>query len=86
MGFFLDTRLATSAERTAIFQVLAMLRNDGGVVVLLEECQQIILIDVRFIARPTMADTPILAERENPMIAMPMPPDCEDSAAWPLTS
>ena len=36
--------------------------------------------------RPTIADTPIFAERENPMIAMPMPPDCDDSAAWPLTS
>ena len=36
--------------------------------------------------RPTMAETPILAEREKPMIAMPMPPDCDDSAAWPLTS
>ena len=35
---------------------------------------------------PTIADTPILAEREKPMIAMPMPPDCEDSAALPLTS
>ena len=28
----------------------------------------------------------IFAEREKPMIAMPMPPDCDDSAAWPLTS
>ena len=33
-----------------------------------------------------MAETPILAEREKPMIAMPMPPDCDDSAAEPLTS
>ena len=33
-----------------------------------------------------MAETPIFAEREKPMIAMPMPPDCEDSAASPLTS
>ena len=33
-----------------------------------------------------MADTPIFAEREKPMIAMPMPPDCEDSAVLPLTS
>ena len=36
--------------------------------------------------RPTIAETPILAEREKPMIAMPMPPDCDDSAAPPLTS
>ena len=36
--------------------------------------------------RPTIADTPILAEREKPMIAMPMPPDCDDSAVEPLTS
>ena len=35
--------------------------------------------------RPTIAETPILAERENPMIAMPMPPDCDESAACPLT-
>ncbi len=33
-----------------------------------------------------MADTPIFAEREKPMIAMPMPPDWEESAAAPLTS
>ena len=36
--------------------------------------------------KPTMADTPIFAEREKPMIAMPMPPDCEDNAAPPLMS
>ena len=36
--------------------------------------------------RPTIADTPIFAEREKPMIAMPMPPDCDDSAVWPLMS
>src|SRR6266581_385509 len=30
--------------------------------------------------RPTIADTPIFAEREKPMIAMPMPPDCEHGA------
>ncbi|MNY29521.1 hypothetical protein D3C86_1635670 [compost metagenome] len=36
--------------------------------------------------RPTIADTPILAEREKPMMAMPMPPDCDDSAALPFTS
>ena len=35
---------------------------------------------------PTIADTPIFAEREKPMIAMPMPPDWEESAAAPLTS
>ena len=33
-----------------------------------------------------MAETPIFAEREKPMMAMPMPPDCDDSAAEPLTS
>ena len=33
-----------------------------------------------------MAETPIFAERENPMMAIPMPPDCDDSAALPLTS
>ena len=33
-----------------------------------------------------MAETPILAERLKPMMAMPMPPDCEDSAVLPLTS
>ena len=33
-----------------------------------------------------MAETPILVERLKPMIAMPMPPDCDDSAAWPFTS
>ena len=27
------------------------------------------------------AETPIFAEREKPMIAIPMPPDCDDSAA-----
>src|SRR5216683_1295550 len=34
----------------AVFQVLAMLRDDLGVVVLLEERQQIVLIDVGFVA------------------------------------
>ena len=33
-----------------------------------------------------MAETPIFAEREKPMMAIPMPPDCDDSAALPLTS
>ena len=33
-----------------------------------------------------MAETPILAERLKPMIAMPMPPDWLLSAAWPFTS
>ena len=33
--------------------------------------------------KPTIAETPIFAEREKPMIAMPMPPDCDDSAADP---
>ena len=33
-----------------------------------------------------MAETPILAERLKPIIAMPMPPDCDESATWPRTS
>ncbi len=35
--------------------------------------------------RPTIADTPILAERLKPTIAIPTPPLCEDSATLPLT-
>ena len=33
-----------------------------------------------------MAETPILAEREKPSMAVPIPPDCDDSAALPFTS
>ena len=35
---------------------------------------------------PTIAETPILAERLKPMMAIPIPPDCEDKATEPLTS
>ena len=33
--------------------------------------------------RPTIADTPIFGEREKPMIAMPMPPDCDKVGEGP---
>ena len=85
-GFFFDTRFATSANERPSFRSSAVLRDDLRVVVLLEERQQVVLVDVDLLPRPTIADTPIFAEREKPMIAMPMPPDCDDSAAWPFTS
>ena len=86
MGFFFDTRFATSAKARPSFkssQCCAMM-------VVLSSCSKKVskssssMSDL--LPRPTIAETPILAEREKPMIAMPMPPDCEDSAAWPLTS
>ena len=83
---FLRHAFCDFGKGASVLQILAVLRDDRRVVVLLEECQQIVFVDVRFVASPTIAETPILAERENPMIAMPMPPDCDDSAAWPLTS
>ena len=49
IGFFFETRLATSAS-TAVLQVLIVLRDDLGVVVLLEERQQIVLVDIGLVA------------------------------------
>ena len=86
IGFFFETRLATSANERPSFkssQCCAMM-------VVFSSCSKNVskssssMSDL--LPSPTMADTPILAEREKPMMAMPMPPDCEDSAAWPLTS
>ncbi len=85
-GFFFDTRFATSANERPSFrssQCCAMIS-------VLSSCSKNVsrssssMSDL--LPRPTIADTPILAEREKPMIAMPMPPDCDDSAALPLTS
>ena len=36
--------------------------------------------------RPTIAATPSFVERANPRMPIPMPPDCDASAAWPRTS
>jgi hypothetical protein len=52
-------------KRAAVLQVLAVLRDDVRVVVLLEERQQIVLVDVGLVPRPTMAETPIFAERRS---------------------
>ena len=67
-----------------ILQILAVLRDDlGGIIC--SRRWQIVLVDIGLVAETDDGETPILAERE-PMIAMPMPPDCDDSAAEPLTS
>src|SRR5882724_11053864 len=81
MGFFLETRFATSAKERPSFrssQCCAM-------IVVFSSCSKKVSKSSSsmsaLLPSPTMAETPILAERENPMIAMPMPPDWEDSAA-----
>src|SRR5437763_7819822 len=85
-GFFFDTRLATSANERPSFrssQCCAMMVVFGS-------CSK----NVRrssssmsdLLPSPTMAETPILADREKPMMAIPIPPDCDDRAACPLTS
>src|SRR6201999_3244739 len=86
IGFFFDTRLATSAKARPSFrssQCCAMIW-------VLSSCSKKVNRSSSSISdllpRPTIAETPILAEREKPMIAMPMPPDCDDNAAEPLTS
>ncbi len=86
IGFFLRHPFGDFRERAAVFQILAMLRDDLGVVVLFEEGQEIVLVDIGLVAETDDRRDAILAEREKPMIAMPMPPDCDDSAAEPLTS
>jgi hypothetical protein len=63
-----------------------VLADDLGVVVLLEEGEQIILVDIGLVAEADDGRDTILVEREKPTIAMPMPPDCEESAVAPLTS
>ena len=47
---FLRYPLGDFRERAAILQILAMLRDDLGIVVLLEERQQIVLVDVGLVA------------------------------------
>ena len=63
-----------------------MLRDDRRVVVLLEERQQIVFVDIGLVAQADDRRHAHLGGREKPMIAMPIPPDCDDSAACPLTS
>src|SRR5258708_10729880 len=85
-GFFLETRLAASAKARPSFRS----SQCCAIKLVLGSCSKNAsrssssLSDL--LPRPTIAETPILAEREKPMIAMPMPPACDDSAAWPLTS
>ena len=81
MGFFLETRFATSANARPSFKS----SKCCAMIVVLSSCSKNVskssssMSDL--LPKPTIADTPILAEREKPMMAMPMPPDCEDSAA-----
>jgi hypothetical protein len=51
MGFFFHA-LRNLGKRTSVLQIFAMLRDDGRVVVLLEERQQIVLVDVGLVAQP----------------------------------
>ena len=85
-GFFFETRLATSAKARPSFrssQCCAMTLVFGSCSKKISRSSSS-MSDL--LPRPTIAETPIFAEREKPMIAMPMPPDCDDSATEPLTS
>ena len=84
IGFFLLTRLATSAKARPSLrssQCWAMMWVSSSCSKKVSRSSSS-MSDL--LPRPTMAETPILAEREKPMIAMPMPPDCDERAAWPL--
>ncbi len=85
-GFFFETRLATSAKARPSFrssQCCAMTLVFGSCSKKISRSSSS-MSDL--LPRPTIAETPIFAEREKPMIAMPMPPDCDDSAVEPFTS
>ena len=74
IGFFFGYALGDFGKRTAVFQVFAVLRNDG---VLSSARRMSSAHPHRYricYPRPTIADTPILADREKPMIAMPITP------------
>src|SRR5581483_1380011 len=85
-GFFLETRLAASAKARPSFKS----SQCWAIRLVLGSCSKKASRSSSSISdllpRPTMAETPIFADREKPMIAMPMPPDCDDNAAWPFTS
>ena len=86
-GLLLGDAGGDLGEAAAVFQVLAVLGDDVGRVVLLEERRAGRPLSMSLLLpRPTMAETPILALRLKPMMAMPMPPDWLLRAAWPLTS
>ena len=86
IGFFFETRFATSAKARP------SLRSSQccAMTWVLSSCSKKVRRSSSSISyllpSPTIAETPILAEREKPMIAMPMPPDWDDSATLPFTS
>jgi hypothetical protein len=85
-GLFLRNAGGDLGKGAAVLQVLEVLRDDLSVVVLFEKVRRSSSSMSDLLPRPTIAETPIFAERLKPMMAMPMPPDCEERAAWPFTS